>query len=129
MPNKKEVCPICNRKLRIKCFVFNPLEKKKICTQCDKRIGHNKFYVPFKKKGDYIGKYNLNDLEKKRLTKKYEMLGYGHENALRIVSNRIIGLSKVRTKQWKLKKGIKIKENMDKRKQRELNKKFIEGLK
>ncbi len=126
--NKKEVCPICHRKLILKHFVYNKLIKKRICERCDKRIGHNKWYIS-KEKEDHIGKYSLSDLEKKRLWEKYVHQGYSYHMAWRMVYNRINGLRRVREKQRKLKRGLMIKQNENRRKEEGLKKKLVEGLK
>ena len=63
--NKKEICPVCKRKLRSNRFLYNRLKKTRICKQCDKRIGNNKFCVPITKKLDRMGNYSINELEKK----------------------------------------------------------------
>ncbi len=128
MVNKKEICPECKRKLRTKCFVFNRLRKTRMCNQCNRRIGNNKFYVPFKTKSDRMGKYNINELEKKRLWQKYVAQGYSHQMAWRKVYASINGLRGMR-------KGARIqrkKEYVDKmevnKQRKQMKKQFVEGL-
>lgn len=46
--NPKKECPECHRLLRTRCFAKkeNPIRQQILCKQCDRRIGHNKFYNP-----------------------------------------------------------------------------------
>ena len=129
MVNKKEICPECKRTLRTKCFVFNKLKKVRICNQCNKRIGNNKFYVPFKKKIDRIGKFSISEVEKKRLWRKYVQQGHSYQIAWRKVYAFINGLKNVRRgvkysdKQRKRHFAIKAKEKVAQQKE------FLGGLK
>ena len=126
--NKKEVCPECKRTLRTKSFIFNILVKKRICQRCHKKIGTNKFYVPFKKKLDYISKYSITEEEKKRLHSKFLSQGLGSQEAWRKVYQHIKLLkaqkqkSRYSDKQRKRYFAIKAKERI------EQQKKFLEGM-
>jgi len=129
MVSQKEICPECKRTLRIRCFVFNKLLKKRICRQCHSRIGNNKFYVPFKKKSDRMGKYSITEQEKYRLLKKYVSEGNSYQAAWRKVYEFIKQLrqqkkkSKYTDKQRKRYFAIKAKEKATQQK------KFLGGLK
>jgi len=129
MVNKKEICPECKRKLRTKCFIFNRLRKTKICKQCDKRIGSNIFYVPYKKKADFISNYSFSEQEKYKLYRKFISEGLSGEQAWRKVYAHIklLKLQKMKTrysdKQRKRYFAIKAKEKAAQQKQ------FVEGLK
>jgi len=127
--NKKMICPICKRKLRVRSFVWNPLVKEKVCKQCDRRIGHNKFYINPIDKKDYIGKYTINSLEKKRLFQKYRRMGNTVKNSWRLVRRRINQLKGVKRASHYYKRKQELKEDKIKQKERELNLKLIEGLK
>ena len=129
MVNKKEVCPECKRKLRTKCFVFNKLRKKKICRQCDKRIGNNKFYVPFSKKKDFIGKYSINEEEKKKLWGKYVREGCSYQQAWRKVYYLIGGLRRQRKQKATQRRGNFLDKMKQTKQKQEMKEKFIEGLK
>jgi len=129
MVNKKEICLECKRLLRTKGFVYNKLLKKRICKQCDKRIGNNKFYVPFKQKSNRVGNYNISELEKKRLWRKYVTQGYSYQIAWRKVYTFINGLSGVR-RSVKRQRGKEMMDKTIKEKQRkEMKEKFVRGLK
>jgi NAD-dependent SIR2 family protein deacetylase len=52
--NKKIECPKCHRILRTKHFIFNEILKLEICTQCNKRVGTNKFYTPLNERKELI---------------------------------------------------------------------------
>ncbi len=127
--NKKEVCPECKRTLRTKCFVLNRLRKKRICKQCDKRIGSNIFYVPFKKKMDFISKYSLTEEEKKRLHSKFISQGLGSKEAWRKVYQHVRLLKqqkeKTRYSDKQRKRYFAIKAEQRAKQQ----KRFVEGLK
>ena len=127
--NKKEVCPECKRTLRTKCFVFNVLVKKRICKRCHKKIGTNKFYVPFKERRDFIGKYSITKEEKNRLFGKFVREGLGEKAAWQKVYShvKLLGIERKKSrytdKQRKRYFAIKAKEKVGKQK------KFLEGLK
>ena len=127
--NKKEVCPECKRTLRTKNFIFNRLVKKRICRRCDKKIGTNKFYVPFSKKLDFISKYSITEVEKKKLWGKYVKEGCSYQQAWRKVNYLIYNLRE----QKKIKAAQRKGEYLDKMKKQEqkqeMKKKFVEGLK
>ncbi len=127
--NKKEECPECKRKLRTKCFVFNKIKKTRICNQCDKRIGSNIFYVPFKQKRDYIGKYSINKQEKYRLWKKYVSQGYGYKNAWRMVYICIGELGNQRRIKNSLRKRDYLGKISKEKQKKDMKEKFIGGLK
>ncbi len=127
--NKKEVCPECGRTLRTKNFVFNKLRKKKICKQCDKRIGNNIFYVSFKSKTNFIGKYSISEEEKKRLWSKYVNEGCSYRQAWRKVNYLVGGLRRQRKQKAAQRRGEYV-DKMSKEKQRkDMKDKFIGGLK
>lgn len=115
--NIKKECPNCKRKLRTRCFVFNRVVKEEICRTCDKKIGSNPFYT---KKKETIGKYNMTATEKKVLANK---------KGWKAVNSECLGLQKIKKRESKRKRlsrrRFKIKESENK----ELNKKFVEGLK
>ena len=126
--NKKEVCPECKRKLRTKGFVFNKLTKTRICKQCDKRIGHNKFYVPFKQKSDRMGRYSINELEKKRLLQKYVSQGNNYQMAWRKVYAFMNGLRGVRMGARRQRGKEIIDKTIEETKRKQIQEKFVGGL-
>jgi len=119
---KKEVCSICKRILRTKCFVFNKLIKEKICLRCDKKIGNNKFYSPskLKKRNDFINKFNITEQEKKVLLR---------NKSMKEINCLCKNLKRLKIKSFKRKLEEKRKEKLEKQKEKVLNKKFLEGLK
>ena len=76
-------CPKCNKVYRTKHFVKNNLLNTTICKFCDKRVGHNKFYVPFEKRTnrDFVGKANLSMAERMVLYKQYLSIGFSPSKA------------------------------------------------
>ena len=128
--SKKEKCPECNRILRLRSFIFNKKVGKKICHRCDKRIGTNKYYTSLREqpKGK-IGKFSLSDEEKNRLWRKYLSKGYNSSGAWRMVYNNLSELRKVRAYSKQNRRKEIIKKNYEESKKREINKKFIKGLK
>lgn len=120
--NAKERCPICNRKLRLRCFIFNKLKEIEICKTCDKRIGNNKFYTPLthKRENKRISNFNITDQEKKLLADKK-----GWQRV-----NQDLGiLNAIRDRVTMKKRLEKINEQLNNQNKKQMNKKFIEGLK
>lgn len=127
--NKKEECPICKRKLRIRCFLFNKVRKERICRQCDKRIGSNKFYVPFAKKKDYIGNYSLTEQEKFKLYQKFTAEGNDSRTAWKKVYHHVNLLKQQKQKSMYSDKQRKRYFAQQAEQRKEYQKKFVEGLK
>jgi hypothetical protein len=119
-PNKKKECPKCHRILRTKHFIFNEILELEICTQCNKKVGTNKFYTPLveKKRTDTISKFNITNAEKNVL------INCNHKS-LSQINNSINYLQGLKKKKRFDKKQLEIE---DKNKI-DLNKKLIEGLK
>jgi len=122
MFKQKKVCNKCNRHLNLKCFVYNPVIKEKVCHQCDKRIGHNIFYEPkikgakirIKKKFWNFTSWFKRD-ERDFIEKKMEASGLDREQAMK-----------------KMKEEIKMIQNIVRSRHEEIkisNKEFLEGLK
>ncbi len=121
MTNPKRVCPNCNILKRTKCFHHNRVLKKDVCTTCNKKIGNNIFYVPFEKRGDYIGKYSITELEKKRLFIKYRSWDKVNEHIELLKKQK----SKTKYSEKERKRYFAMKAEQQKQQQ----KKFLEGLK
>ncbi len=127
--NKKEVCPECKRTLRTKNFIFNRLVKKRICNRCNKKIGTNIFYVPFKEKADFISQYSISEVEKKKLWSKYVKEGCSYKQAWRKVNYLIYGLRKQKKIKAAQRKGEYLDKMYKQEQKQEMKKKFVEGLK
>ena len=116
----KRECPECKEQKKLARFKFNPVKDKRLCYECDRRIGHNKFYFPqikgIKKEKNYLR--NIDWEEKKVLYK--EKLKDGKSESTAKNEIRQIGYM------------IKII-NKNKREYKpettNINKNFIEGLK
>ena len=120
---EKRVCPKCQRHLRTRCFVFNPVLKEKICRRCDKRIGHNIFYEPtikgakkriIKKFWNFTSWFKRD--ERDFIEKKMEKNGLDREQAMKKMKEEIKMIQSI------VRKEHEVKEKID-------NKKLIEGLK
>ena len=127
--NKKEVCPECKRTLRTKCFIFNRVKKIRICNRCDKKIGSNIFYVPFKERRDFIGKYSITQEEKNRLFKKFLREGNGEKEAWKKVNYLVYGLRKQRKIKATQRKGEYLGKMAKEKQKQEMKEKFVKGLK
>lgn len=127
--NKKEVCTECKRTLRIKLFVINKRLKKRMCKRCDKKTGSNIFYVPFKERRDFIGKYSITKEEKNRLFEKFVREGNGANAAWAKVNKHIYLLGQQRQKAQYSSKQRKKHFAIEAEKKAEMKKKFTEGLK
>lgn len=115
--NQKKRCKRCERMLRTKCFVFNPLLKEEICKRCDKKIGRNKFYNP---KNNRISKFNMTDDEKKVLAR---------INGWERVNKDCKGLITIKRRVLRKRRGDRYNKMNKEKENNQLNKKFVEGLK
>ena len=113
----KEVCPECGRLLRLKWFTYNPILEKRVCKRCDKRIGHNQFYEP-KIKGSKRKKRPLNY----SITRDESQVLYNKKG-----NNKQVNFLKHYINKFYQKK--RYEEKIKKIKDKERQKKFIEGLK
>ena len=100
VPSKPKLkCPNCKRKLNTNCFVFNRILKKDICHQCNKKIGTNPFYTPdYGKRKGFIGKFNINEQEKKLLITNLIKKGVSYKEAKRRIANDVKVLSEMKKK-------------------------------
>jgi len=130
----KQRCPECGRILRITRFVYNPVKKIDLCKRCDKKVGHNIFYIPPEKKKarnkslNGISKYNFQFDEKKVLVNNLTKVGLTYEEA----NNRIkedVEFMKSRKKTHSLEFEEKKKAQEKYKRDKETKKKLLEGLK
>lgn len=107
--------------LNTRCFVFNPIVKEKVCRRCDKRIGHNKYYIqPVKEhKHEVPTKYKITKQEAQRIFAQSVKDGLTPEQA-----NQKISYLRFQLRMNKLNK-----RKMFYKSKPNLNSKFIEGLK
>lgn len=127
---KKIECPICKEKKRLKCFIFNSVKNEKICRKCNRKIGNNIFYIPYKeRKKNFIGRFNISNEERRRLYSNFIRQGLTPEQASRRIAYTIKCL---RGNKYR-KKGLEtIKRNRElkaKQEREQMKKKFIGGLK
>jgi len=116
----KGICSCCKRTLRKKSLKINKLTKQLVCSRCDNKIGSNKFYCPGRMKSNFIGKYSISELEKKVLNKMKNKKQIEELcNGLRIMRKKA-SREKIETKQ---------KEKIATQNKKELNEKFLTGLK
>jgi hypothetical protein len=119
---EKIECPRCHKHKTTHCFIYNKVLKIKICRLCNRIIGNNKFYIPFKNKGSrIIGRYSITDREKNELHRQFMCQGLDSSQAWRRVNQHISLLRRIWWKQhWN--KNIQPKEEITKQE-------FLEGLK
>jgi len=118
--SKKERCPVCKRLLRVKNFVFNRVEKKQMCSKCDKHVGHNVYFRTDNKDDNIIGNFSITKEEKKILARKKGWKAVNKDCAM---------MKEIKHKVYKVNRiNNTMKESTDNSK-KELHKKFIEGLK
>ncbi len=128
---KKLECPKCHRLLKQRCFIFNKKLKEKICSQCNKKIGTNIFYIEVsdRKNNDIITKYNLSNFEKRRLHKQLMDSGMSYKQAWRRINMDVYFLKKRKLEKQKKMREFAILANQERKKDEEQNKKFLKGLK
>ena len=124
-PKRHWKCVDCHKK-------FKNIEKckdgKDRCKNCKKKLVTNKFYNPNWKNRNFIGKYTIGDQERKILVKKYINNGCTYEQANRKVNYGISQLKKLRHRKYGGEKEINKNLEIKKKKDDELNRKFLEGL-
>ena len=96
---KHKECPRCHKLKRNKCFSFNKVLKLNLCNMCNKSVGTNPFYNQnFGKSKGFIGKFNMNEEEKKHLINNLIKKGVPYLEAKKRVENDIKVLSDMRDK-------------------------------
>lgn len=120
-PNRRYKCVDCQKE-------YSSIEKckdgKDRCKRCKKKLVTNKFYNPNWKNKTFIGNYNMNDVERKLLIKKYLGKGYDYSSAVRKVNYDIACMQNTRFKKIVELKNLEV----NKVKEKELNKDFLKGL-
>lgn len=121
--NPKKMCPKCGKLKRTRCFIYNPVWGEKLCNTCNKKVGTNRFYSNKKqsfKKNKRITNFNITDEEKKVIAR---------ENGWKRVNQDLRILKSVKNKLKKRKAMEKENKKIEEEKKKEMNKRFIEGLK
>ena len=117
--NKKKKCECCPRIIRISKLHKNKITGQMLCSFCNNKIGQNKFYTPSARK-ERISSYSITETEKQVL-----MRGKNREQIKKLCSD----LRRVAI-QSRLNRSNKRKQNVSEIiNKKEINKKFIEGLK
>ena len=129
----KQRCPECGKMCKISKMKYNPVQKRDLCKNCDKRIGHNIFYIPPEKRAKSkslsgVSKYNFQDDEKKVLMNNLKNEGLTFEEANNRIKEDITFMKarkKLHSSEFEEKKQAKDKIKRDKA----TKEKLIEGLK
>lgn len=120
--NKIE-CPKCERLLRARCFVKNPLINNLLCKRCDRKIGHNKFYEEQPKLNKRF--WSRKETNKQILYNNFKNMGLSHEEA----SKRVYQHMKYFKSKYKKDNSKKITNEVNQLKEKINNQKFKESLK
>jgi len=120
----KETCPECGKYLRTKNFRINRKNGNRMCKQCIRRIGENKFYVPpierVAKRITRLSNHEISFDESKRLYKKLREEGLNHQQAIRRIK-----LERYFVRKTQRQNRMKYKKEQSKKSM----KSFLEGLK
>ena len=124
-PNKRYACEDCKNK-------YTHIEKckdgKQRCKRCKKKLVTNKFYNPNWKNKIFIGNYNMNDVERKLLIKKYLGKGLDYGQAVRKVNYDIKCMQSNRCRKHFEEKQSEQNLNIKKESNKEMKNKLLEGL-
>ena len=122
---KRVECPECHEQKKLARFRYNPVKEKRICYDCDKRIGHNKFFnqeVNGGKERNKFMRLQMTDDEKKELWISLVKTGMSEEQArwrVNSLNYRLKMQERRRMFTWS---------KVRKEESNNINKKFLEGL-
>jgi hypothetical protein len=99
------------------------------CKRCKKKLVTNIFYNPnWRKENNFIGKFSINDQEKKMLMKKYIDKGCSYNQAKQKINYDIFQLRKCKERKYFENKLKEQNLEINKMKSKEMKSKLLEGL-
>ena len=131
----KLTCPECNKIFRKRYFIYNPVKKVYLCKLCDKKIGHNIFYISKERRKiksysvSRISKYNFQDEEKKVLINNIKGTGVTTDEALKRIDSDLNFIRKLNKTIKEEEKENKMKEKEKYKKDKKIKERLIRGLK